>query len=116
MERKTFTIDATNQVLGRLATKIADLLRGKQKPMFRPYIDGGDFVLVKNVQNLRVTGRKMGQKKYRHHSGYPGGLKTQTMEELFLKNPQEVLRKAVYGMLPKNKLRPLQIKRLQFEK
>ncbi len=116
MERNTVTIDAENQVMGRLATKIANVLRGKVKPTYVPYIDGGDFVTVKNVQKMKITGNKMRQKKYYHHTGFPGGLRTQTMKEIFIKNPGEILKKAVYGMLPKNKLRALQIKRLQFEK
>jgi len=115
MERKTHTIDATGKVLGRLATEIAVLLRGKQKSDFVPYRDMGDFVIVKNVSKLKITGKKMEQKKYFHHSGFLGGVKEVPLKKIFKTNPAEVLRKAVFGMLPKNKLRAEQIKRLKFE-
>jgi len=116
MERKIHTIDATNKVLGRLAVEIALLLRGKEKPDFAPYKDIGDTVIVKNVDKLKFTGRKTKQKKYYRHSGYLGGLKEITLEKLFEKNPEEVLEKAVFGMLPKNKLREKMIKRLKYAK
>ena len=115
MERKTHTIDATNKVLGRLATRIVMLLRGKHKPDFFPHKDMGDLVIIKNVSKMKITGRKMEQKKYYRHSGYMGGLKTTPLKKLFKEKPDEVLRKAVSGMLPKNKLRPRQLKRLKFE-
>lgn len=115
MERKTHTIDATGKVLGRLATEIAVLLRGKQKSDFVPYRDMGDFVIVKNVSKLKITGKKMEQKKYFHHSGFLGGVREVPLKKIFKTNPAEVLRKAVFGMLPKNKLRAEQIKRLKFE-
>jgi large subunit ribosomal protein L13 len=115
MERKNHTIDATDKVLGRLATEIAILLRGKQKPGFAPYKDIGDFVTVKNIEKIRITGNKMEQKKYYRHSGYPGGLKEIPLRKFFEKDSAEVLKKAVWGMLPKNKLRKEQIKRLKFE-
>lgn len=115
MKRETHTIDASGKVLGRLATEVAVLLRGKQKPDFVPYKDMGDFIIVKNVEKIKFTGKKMKQKKYYHHSGYLGGLKETPLETLFKENPAQVLKKAVYGMLPKNKLRPEQIKRLKFE-
>lgn len=115
MERNTHIIDATGKVLGRLASKIAILLRGKHKPHFVPYKDMGDFVIVKNVEKIKITGKKMEQKKYFRHSGYPGGAKEVSLKVLFQKNPGEVLRKAVFGMLPKNKLRAKQIKRLKFQ-
>ena len=115
MERQTHTIDARDKVLGRLASQIAVLLRGKQKPDFFPYKDMGDFVVVKNVGKMIITGRKMDQKKYYRYSGYMGGLKETPLKKLFKENPGEVLKKAVYGMLPKNKLREKQIKRLKFE-
>lgn len=115
MERETHTIDATDKVLGRLATEIAILLRGKHRPDFVPYKDTGDFVMVKNVNKIKVTGKKIKQKVYYRHSGYMGGLKERTMEEMVAKKGWgEVLRKAVWGMLPKNKLRSNQIKRLKF--
>ncbi|OHA63570.1 MAG: 50S ribosomal protein L13 [Candidatus Wildermuthbacteria bacterium RIFCSPHIGHO2_01_FULL_48_25] len=115
MERDTHTIDAANQSLGRMATKIAVLLRGKEKPTFVPYKDDGGVVVVKNIKLMRVTGNKIEQKNYYRHSGFPGGLRTIPMKKLMAENPQEVLRKAVYGMLPPNKLRRIQIQRLRFE-
>lgn len=113
MKRQTHTIDATNKVLGRLATEIAVLLRGKHKPTFQPNQDMGDFVIVKNVGKVKITGKKMENKKYYHHTGYMGGLKTVPMKKIFKRNPAEVLRRAVFGMLPTNKLRAEQIKRLK---
>lgn len=114
-ERKTYTIDASGKILGRLASEITILLRGKHKPSFQPNEDAGDFVIVKNVSEIRVTGKKMEQKKYYHHSGYMGGLKEISLKELFAKDPAQVLRIAVSKMLPRNKLRRKQIKRLKFE-
>jgi len=113
MERKTHTIDATGQPLGRLAVRIANLLRGKQKPNFLPYKDIGDFVIVKNIKNIRLTGKKTEQKRYFRHSGFLGGLKEVSFKKLFERDPAEVLKKAVFGMLPRNKLRTGQIKRLK---
>lgn len=115
IKRKTYTIDAKDKILGRLSVKIAALLSGKQKSDFVPYKDMGDFVVVKNIAQIKFTGRKMKQKIYYHHSGYPGGFKKNPLEELFKKNPGQVLRKTVLGMLPKNKLRPRRIKRLMFK-
>lgn len=115
MKRQTYIIDAVDKVLGRLATQIALLLRGKHKTTFRPHLDGGDIVIVKNVNQMKFTGRKLSQKIYYRHSGYLGGLKAVKLEELIAKRPEEVLRKAVLGMLPKNKLRARMIKRLKFE-
>lgn len=116
MKRETHTIDATGKVLGRLATQIAVLLRGKHKPDFVPYRDMGALVLVKNVGKMKITGKKIEQKKYYRHSGFIGSLKEIPLKTLFKTAPEEVLKKAVYGMLPKNKLRPKQIKRLKFTK
>ncbi|OIP75681.1 50S ribosomal protein L13 [bacterium (Candidatus Gribaldobacteria) CG_4_9_14_3_um_filter_36_15] len=113
MERKTHTIDAANKSLGRLAVEVAILLRGKEKPDFVPYKDMGDFVTVKNMEKVRITGKKLEQKMYYRHSGYIGSLKKTPMGIIFAKNPREVLRRAVLGMLPKNKLRAKQIKRLK---
>lgn len=113
MERKTHTIDAANKVLGRLATGIAILLRGKNKIDFAPNKDIGDFVVVKNIKKIKVTGKKFENKIYYHHTGYLGGLKEIPFKKLFKKDPGEVLKKAVFGMLPKNKLRAKQIKRLK---
>lgn len=115
MERETHIIDATGQVLGRLATRIAVLLRGKHKPDFVPYKDMGDFVVVKNVNKIKITGKKLEQKKYYRHSGYLGGLKEIPLKKVFKENPGKVLARAVFGMLPKNKLRARQIKRLKIE-
>ena len=115
MKRETNTIDASDKILGRLASKIAVLLRGKHRPNFVSYKDMGDFVVVKNVGEIKFTGKKKEQKKYYRHSGYMGGLKEVPLGVLFEKDPAEVLRKAVFGMLPKNKLRAKQIKRLKFE-
>lgn len=115
MKRETHIIDATDKILGRLATEIAVLLRGKHRPDFVPYKDMGDEIIIKNVDKIKVTGRKMENKKYYHHSGYLGGMKEITLKKLIQKKPNEPLRKAVLGMLPNNKLRSRQIKRLKFE-
>jgi len=113
IKRETHKIDATGQVLGRLATQIATLLRGKNKPEFQPYLDGGDNVIISNAAKIKVTGKKLEQKKYYRYSGYPGGLKEKKMGEVFAKDPAEVLTRAVWNMLPKNKLRAQMIKRLK---
>lgn len=115
IERKINNIDATDQVLGRLASRIAILLQGKHKPDFLPYRDMGDIVIVKNVDKLKFTGKKLEQKQYFTHSQYLGGEKFTPLKIIFKKNPAEVLRKAVYGMLPKNRLQIRMIKRLKFE-
>lgn len=114
-ERKIETrkIDASGQILGRLATQVANLLRGKDKPNFRPYLAMGAKVIVANAANIRVTGSKMTDKIYYRHSGYLGNLKSQTMKEIYQKNPAEIIRRAVWGMLPKNKLRKHWMKNLQ---
>lgn len=116
IKREKHVIDATDKVLGRLAAEIVILLRGKRKPTFVLYHDVGDIVSIQNVGKMKITGRKLEQKKYYHHTGYLGGLKTKLMKDVFEKKPEEVLKLAVYGMLPKNKLRAKQIKRLKFEK
>ena len=115
MKKEAYTIDATGRILGRMATEISILLRGKNLPDFAPYKDAENTVIVKNVEKLIVTGKKMDQKKYYRHSGYLGGLTETPFKDLFKKKPSEVLRKAVLGMLPKNKLRSRMIKRLKFE-
>jgi len=115
MKRNTHTIDASGKVLGRLASEIAVLLRGKHKPDFVPNKDMGDFVVVKNIENLKITGKKMEEKKYFRHSGFLGGVKFIPLKKLFKEKPAEVLKKAVYGMLPKNKLRAKMIKRLKIK-
>jgi len=112
---ETHTLDASNKSLGKLAVQVSILLRGKQKPDFVPYKDNGDFVLVKNFKQIKITGNKLEQKKYYHHSGYIGSLKEKPLGKLMAESPAEVLRKAVWGMLPKNKLRAEQIKRLKVE-
>jgi len=115
LQRETHIIDAQGKSLGRLASEIAVLLQGKHKPEYAPYKDIGDFVVVKNFDKVRFTGKKLKNKKYYRHSGYLGGLKVQTLEELLKKDPYKVLRNAVMGMLPKNKLRKKMIKRLKLE-
>lgn len=116
MKRETHTIDATGKALGRLATEIAVLLRGKHRPNFVPYKDTGDFVFIKNLDKIKFSGRKMEQKIYYRHSGYLGSMKETPLKKLFSLRPGEVLKKAVLGMLPKNKLRAKQIKRLRIER
>ena len=105
-------LDATGIPLGRLATKIADLLRGKTKPSFVPHQDQGDQVIVVNAKDVVLTGNKLEQKAYHHHTGYLGHLKTKTVKELMQSNPGEVIERAVTGMLPKNRLRAVWLKRL----
>lgn len=97
-------VDLENKVLGRAASKIADMLRGKDKATFTPHVDNGHFVVAINAAKIRLTGRKLDEKLYHHHSGYPGGLKTKTARELLARDPERVLREAVWGMLPKNYL------------
>jgi large subunit ribosomal protein L13 len=108
-------IDATNKVLGRLATEIAKILQGKHQPGFRPEKSGEEIVEIENVNKIKITGKKIQQKVYWKHSGYPGGIKKITLKELFEKKPEEVLKRAVWGMLPKNRLRKKRIKRLIFK-
>jgi large subunit ribosomal protein L13 len=104
IEREWLVVDASNQVLGRLATEVARLLRGKHKPQYTPYLDTGDFVVVVNAERVRLTGRKHEQKKYYRHSTHPGGLKVETAREMLEKYPERVIKRAVWGMLPKNRL------------
>jgi len=104
VEKKWWLIDAEGKILGRLASEVAVLLRGKKKPSFTPFLDMGDFVIVINADKVKFTGRKLEQKVYYHHSGYPGGLTVKTLKELMDKKPEEVIKKAVFGMIPKNKL------------
>jgi len=110
--RERHEIDATGIAPGRVATKVAMILRGKNKPTFEPHIDEGDFVTVVNASQVKFTGSKLVQKDYHHHTMHPGGLKTKTMKHVFEENPGEVIRKAVYGMLPKNSHRNEMMKRL----
>lgn len=104
IEKLWWLIDAEGKVLGRLATEISVLLRGKKKPEYVDFLDSGDFVIVVNAEKIKVTGKKLDQKKYYSHSGYPGGIKEKTLKEMLEKKPEEVIRKAVWGMIPKNKL------------
>jgi len=111
--RKWYIIDAKDQVLGRLASEIAKVIRGKNKPAFTPNFDTGDFVVVINASQVKVTGKRELLKTYSHHSGYPGGLKTKSFEELMAKKPEYVIESAVKGMLPKNRLGNKLIKKLK---
>jgi large subunit ribosomal protein L13 len=113
VERRWYVVDAEGQTLGRLATRIADTLRGKRKPEYTPHIDTGDFVIVVNAEKIAVTGNKLQQKIYYRHSGYPGGLRERTLAEELNRRPTEVLRKAVKGMLPRNRLARQQITKLK---
>lgn len=113
IERSWHLVDAKGKTLGRLATKIAALLAGKHKTSFTPSVDGGDFIVVVNADEIVLTGNKLTKKIYYWHSGYPGGLKSTTAEKLKAEKPEKVLWNAVYGMLPKNKLRDHRIKRLK---
>jgi large subunit ribosomal protein L13 len=115
MKRETHTIDAAGKVLGRLASEIAILLMGKHKPNYDPSKDMGDVVIVKNVEKIKITGKKLEKEKYYRHSGYLGGLKEIPIKKIFQEKPEFLLKKAVYGMLPKNRLRKKMIKRLKFE-
>jgi large subunit ribosomal protein L13 len=111
--RDWYIVDADGLTLGRLATLIADTLRGKRKPQYTPHVDTGDFVVVVNAEKIHVTGNKLDQKIYYRHSGYPGGLKERTLREQLDRRPTEVLRKAVKGMLPKNRLAAKQLNKLK---
>ncbi|MFC1622495.1 50S ribosomal protein L13 [Patescibacteria group bacterium] len=115
MQRKTHTIDVKDKVLGRIATQVAILLMGKNKPTYQPHLDEGDSVIIKNVDKMKFTGKKITDKVYKHHTGYIGNLKITKMGELYNKNPEKVFNKAVYNMLPKNKLRKERMKRINFE-
>ena len=111
--RNWVVFDASDRVLGRFATKIADKLRGKDKPTYTPHVDGGDFVVVINAEKVKVTGKKPDQKKYYKHSLYPGGLKEQSYQEVLNNNPERIIENAVRGMLPKNKLGKSMFKKLK---
>ena len=112
-ERNWLVVDATGKTLGRLATQIADVLRGKRKPEYTPHIDTGDFVIVINAERISVTGNKRQEKRYYRHSGYPGGLRSRTLEEMLERRPEEVIRLAVKGMLPHNRLGRAQLRKLK---
>lgn len=113
VERQWFLVDAENKVLGRLASEIAKILRGKHKPTFSPSVDAGDHVIVINAEKVAVTGSKEKSKLYRHYSGYPGGLKETTLEKLREKHPDRILTNAIWGMMPKNRLGRAQFKKLK---
>ena len=113
IERSWFLVDAENKVLGRLAAKIAAVLRGKHKPVFTPHVDTGDFVIVINADKIHLTGTKLDNKMYYRHSGYPGGIKGISAGELLDKKPEAIIQHAVRGMLPKNKLGRQQLKKLK---
>jgi len=113
IEQRWYLVDAEGQTLGRLATRIADTLRGKRKPVYTPHIDTGDFVVVVNAEKIAVTGKKREENIYYRHSGYPGGLRERTFAEEIERRPTEVLRKAVKGMLPRNRLARRQLTKLK---
>ena len=112
-QRDWVLFDADGATLGRLATQIADALRGKRKPEYTPHCDTGDFVVVVNAAKVRVTGDKLQQKRYYRHSGYPGGLRSRTLAEMMDRQPEEVIRKAVKGMLPRNRMARQQLNKLK---
>jgi len=112
-QRDWYVVDAEGQTLGRLATRIADALRGKRKPEYTPHVDTGDFVIVVNAEKIHVTGDKLHSKVYWRHSGYPGGIRSRTLEEMLARRPEEVIRKAVKGMLPRNRLARAQLRKLK---
>jgi large subunit ribosomal protein L13 len=112
-QRDWYVVDASGKTLGRLATQIAETLRGKRKPTYTPHIDTGDFVVVINAEKIAVTGNKRANKLYHRHSGYPGGLRTRTFEEMITRRPEEVIRLAVKGMMPRNRLARKQLTKLK---
>jgi large subunit ribosomal protein L13 len=112
-ERNWLVVDAAGKTLGRLATQIADLLRGKGKPEYTPHVDTGDFVVVINAEKIAVTGNKLADKRYYRHSGYPGGLKSRTLQDMLERQPEEVIRRAVRGMMPRNRLARKQLTKLK---
>jgi len=113
IDRKWYIVDAKGQILGRLASKVATILRGKHKETYTPHLDMGDHVVVVNASKIHVTGRKEEQKTYYHHTGYPGGLKAETFNKLLQKDPEKIIRSAVWGMLPHNRLGRKMIKKLK---
>lgn len=113
IERDWYVVDAAGETLGRLASKIAPILKGKHKPSYTPHLDCGDFVVIVNAEKVRVTGRKLDQKFYHRHSGYPGGLTSISLKDQLNKHPERVLEAAIRGMLPKNRLGRRMIKKLK---
>jgi large subunit ribosomal protein L13 len=112
-QRDWVLVDANGKTLGRLATQVADMLRGKRKPEYTPHVDTGDFVVVVNAEKIHVTGDKRAAKQYRRHSGYPGGLRSRSLEQMLQRQPEEVIRIAVKGMLPRNRLARQQLTKLK---
>ena len=112
-ERNWLVVDANGKTLGRLATQVADALRGKRKPEYTPHVDVGDFVIVVNAKKVAVSGRKREAKRYFRHSGYPGGLRSRTLGDMLERRPEEVVRRAVRGMLPRNRLGRAQLRKLK---
>lgn len=113
VERKWYVVDAEGKTLGRLASQVAAILRGKNKPTFTPHVDGGDYVIVINAEKVAVTGKKRSEKIYKRHTGYPGGLRELTFEQLLEKHPEEIVRHAVKGMMPTGKLGRQMFKKLK---
>lgn len=113
IDRSWYVVDADDKVLGKLASKIAAVLIGKHKPIFTPHVDTGDFVIVINAEKIHLTGNKLDDKLYYRHSGYPGGLKVKKASEILEKKPEEMIKRAVRGMLPKNRLGRQQLKKLK---
>jgi large subunit ribosomal protein L13 len=112
-QRDWYVVDAEGRTLGRLATRIADTLRGKRKPEYTPHVDTGDFVVVVNAEKIAVTGDKRESKRYYRHSGYPGAIRSRTLGEMLDRRPEEVIRRAVKGMLPRNRLGRAQLRKLK---
>lgn len=113
VEQKWLLVDANGQVLGRLASQVATILRGKHKPIFSPHMDVGDHVVIINADKIRVTGKKASTKRYYRHTGYPGGLRSDSFEQLMQKAPEQILKKAIWGMMPHNKLGKKMVKKLR---
>ena len=113
VEQKWLLVDANGQVLGRLASQVATILRGKHKPIFSPHMDVGDHVVIINADRIRVTGKKASTKRYYRHTGYPGGLRSDSFEQLMQKAPEQILKKAIWGMMPHNKLGKKMVKKLR---
>lgn len=113
VKRDWYIVDADGKVLGRLASRVASILRGKHKPIFTPHVDTGDYVIIVNASKIRVTGPKMEDKMYYHHTGYPGGLRSKSLGKFLKEKPGELMRRSIRGMLPKNKLGRAMLKKLK---
>ncbi len=113
IEKRWFVVDAEGKTLGRLASQVASILRGKNKPTFTPFLDTGDHVIIVNAEKIVVTGRKIDKKLYYHHSGYPGGMKTTTLRRMLQVRPERALEHAIRGMLPRNRLGRAMVKKLK---